>query len=186
MANSTANTNPNPQPTLRRRRKAPNFEASPDLTPMIDCTFQLIIFFMLTAQMASQQAKLILPGPTESQAVKPSEGSTRYDGLVINIPNAFEDKATGRTDSPQTAGRPTHILVAGLPPMTVSNHGLIQRVIRDRMATARHNGISTDRYFVELRVDKDIHWRYVQPLMQIASDAGISKIVFTARTTTTQ
>jgi biopolymer transport protein ExbD len=40
-----------------------------NMTPMIDCTFQLIIFFILTAQIASEEvAKVAVPEPHHSMA----------------------------------------------------------------------------------------------------------------------
>lgn len=183
MANSIATTNQNPQLNPRRKRRGLNCGVKPDLTPMIDCVFQLIIFFMLTAQMASQQTKMILPGPTDSQAVTTVDSG--FSSLVINMPNSFGE-IDHREDSPMQAGRPTHIVIAGLPPITVSNHALIKKIIRDRMATSRRNGMLPENYFVEFRVDKDIHWRYVKPLMQVASEAGAAKVVFTALTQTTE
>jgi biopolymer transport protein ExbD len=52
----------------------PVFSPDPDLTPMIDCTFQLCIFFLLTLNFsADEQSELIrLPA---SEIAKPSEGA---------------------------------------------------------------------------------------------------------------
>ncbi len=190
MSQSQANTKPFPHPTeeaptRRRGRRVPSNGMSPDLTPMIDCVFQLIIFFMLTAQMASEQAKLMLPGPKESVATSKVE-TAEFSGLVINMPNIFGDDPDRRIESPQLAGRPARIQIAGIGPLTVSSHERIKTIIRDRLATARQSGISAENYAIELRVDKDIHWSYVKPLMQAASEAGAVRMVFTARTKTTK
>ena len=63
-----------------------------NLTPMIDCTFQLIIFFIISAQMTSEAAKLLPPKPVSSMAMeaikgtvstKSGKGSVTSGGKVI-------------------------------------------------------------------------------------------------------
>ena len=171
----------------KKRRRIEPGAASPDMTPMIDCVFQLIIFFMLTAQMASDQAKLILPTPTNSQALisledtKDGDKSSKlFEALVINVPNALGENPEDRVGvGDGVTGRPKCIVVNG-EEVTISNHEKIKIIIKDWMGRIKARGIPADKYFVEFRVDKDIHWRYVQPLMQVASEAGASKVVFTA------
>ena len=49
-----------------------------NLTPMIDCTFQLIIFFILSTQLANRDLeKILLHRPVESQAHSDEEFVTR-------------------------------------------------------------------------------------------------------------
>ena len=169
----------------KKRQRIEPGAPTPDMTPMIDCVFQLIIFFMLTAQMASDQAKLILPTPTKSQALISLEdpddkGKRVFEALVINVPNALGDDPKKRVGKGAgVTGRPRCIVVNG-EEVTISNHEKIKIIIKDWMRRVKAQGLSADQYFVEFRVDKDIHWRYVQPLMQVASEAGASKVVFTA------
>ncbi|MBT7171008.1 MAG: hypothetical protein HN909_04480, partial [Phycisphaerales bacterium] len=75
----------------KKQRRIEPGATEPDLTPMIDCVFQLIIFFMLTAQMASDQAKLILPKPKNTIArinkkVGTDNVEKNFKGMVINVP----------------------------------------------------------------------------------------------------
>ena len=42
-----------PSSSVIRRKRAPSEEAEIDMTPMIDVTFQLLIFFMLTNSLAN-------------------------------------------------------------------------------------------------------------------------------------
>jgi len=52
-----------------------------DMTPMIDIVFQLLIFFLVTAQMAEQsRAKLDLPKEQGEQSV-----DREFAGLTINV-----------------------------------------------------------------------------------------------------
>jgi biopolymer transport protein ExbD len=170
----------------KKRQRVESGAVSPDMTPMIDCVFQLIIFFMLTAQMASEQSKLILPTPHKTQAViNVGKGGDKvekeFKGLVINVPNALGDDPKKREGKGAgVLGRPKHIFITGVGEITISNHDKIKVIIQDRMKAAAARGTPPGKFFVELRVDKDIHWRYVQPLMMVASEAGASKVVFTA------
>ncbi|HNX27429.1 MAG TPA: biopolymer transporter ExbD, partial [Phycisphaerae bacterium] len=72
-----------------------------NLTPMIDCTFQLIIFFILTAQMASQElAKVSLPEPVKSMAIgadpdKPDQ-PTNLNNVTVNVVNKYGDSDDNR------------------------------------------------------------------------------------------
>jgi biopolymer transport protein ExbD len=57
-----------------RYKSRQSFSSDPDMTPMIDCTFQLVIFFLLTLNFSSdeQSERIHLPG---SELAKPSEGA---------------------------------------------------------------------------------------------------------------
>jgi biopolymer transport protein ExbD len=70
-----------------RFRSPPRRLAEPDMTPMIDVTFLLLIFFLVTAQMAAQARKGVqLPvEPGESRLESAASGLVvvvQADGLV--------------------------------------------------------------------------------------------------------
>ncbi|MEK7308051.1 MAG: biopolymer transporter ExbD, partial [Nitrospirota bacterium] len=53
-----------------------------DMTPMIDCVFQLIIFFMLATDMSQRELEaLIPPKAPEAQSIPPED----TDRLILNI-----------------------------------------------------------------------------------------------------
>ena len=64
-----------------------------DMTPMIDCTFQLIIFFMLVNDMARTQREPVAL-PAASQAMK--ERSEDPSVLVLNVMKDGTIRAGGR------------------------------------------------------------------------------------------
>ncbi len=66
---------------ITRRRMKPD-EASFQLTPMIDMTFLLLIFFMVTTKMSKEKVKMDVSLPTASAAVLPEDLSNRD---IINI-----------------------------------------------------------------------------------------------------
>ncbi len=50
------------------------FVSDPDMTPMIDCTFQLVIFFLLTLNFSSDEQSELIHLPT-SEIAKPAAGA---------------------------------------------------------------------------------------------------------------
>lgn len=66
---------------IPRRRRHPD-EPSFQMTPMIDMTFLLLIFFMVTTKMSKEQVKLDVELPTASAAIQPEDLSNRD---IINI-----------------------------------------------------------------------------------------------------
>jgi biopolymer transport protein ExbD len=64
---------------LRRR---PPDDAKIQMTPMIDMTFLLLVFFMVTSKITKEQKKLEITLPTARTAVQPDDISGRD---IINI-----------------------------------------------------------------------------------------------------
>ncbi|HLF92489.1 MAG TPA: biopolymer transporter ExbD [Planctomycetota bacterium] len=75
----------------RRRGRPPEVEQDGfDMTPMIDCTFQLIIFFILVTDMSRVQTEaMTLP---TARGVDPKEA-----GLVVNVMPDGKIRIDGRT-----------------------------------------------------------------------------------------
>ena len=66
----------------RRRRKRTEDEVGFQLAPMIDMTFLLLIFFMLTSTVTNQKVKQDVKVPIAPSAVIPKDAANR---LLINI-----------------------------------------------------------------------------------------------------
>ena len=63
-----------------------------DMTPMIDCVFQLLIFFMLATDMSQKELEALIPPTAKfAEEVKTEQVSTR---LVANIVHEGLDKIT--------------------------------------------------------------------------------------------
>ena len=60
-----------------RRRKPAQDEIGFNITPMIDMTFLLLIFFMVTSKMTKEQKKMDIRLPLASSAVMPDDISNR-------------------------------------------------------------------------------------------------------------
>lgn len=57
-----------------RYKSYQSYVSDPDMTPMIDCTFQLIIFFLLTLNFSSDEQSELIRLPA-SEIAKPAEGN---------------------------------------------------------------------------------------------------------------
>jgi biopolymer transport protein ExbD len=71
---------------LLRRRKRPLEEAEMDITPMIDCTFLLLIFFLVTSRMRAQ-LPLELPKARHGAVV------SERDSVILTVIKGTTDAA---------------------------------------------------------------------------------------------
>ena len=69
---------------MKRARRAQD-EVTFQITPMIDMTFLLLIFFMVTSKLSKEQIKLYIDLPVAASAVIPVDLSNRD---IINIDGA--------------------------------------------------------------------------------------------------
>ena len=67
---------------MSRRRKVPHDEVGFNITPMIDMTFLLLIFFMVTTKITNEQVKKDIALPTAISAKQAEDLSNRD---VINL-----------------------------------------------------------------------------------------------------
>lgn len=79
---------------FRRRARPPGLEPERfDMTPLIDCTFQLIVFFMLVTDMSARQNEE-LTLPAASRLVETEEPE-----IVVNVLADRRVRVSGRTYS---------------------------------------------------------------------------------------
>ncbi len=148
-----------------------------NMTPMIDCTFQLIIFFILTTQMANDElAPLKVPTPHQSIAM--SEETGRTNRVIINIVNSYGSQTDDR--NPIQASVAEHYRIGAGEPVDVGDIEALKDRIRQRREAAIEQGLKPEDFFVEIRCDKDIAYAYVEPVLLAASDLKITKMNVTA------
>jgi biopolymer transport protein ExbD len=131
-----------------RRRKLPP-ELEPEgfsMTPMIDIVFQLLMFFMIATDMASQQVEaLTLPGATRAVLSPPTEpelvlnvmpdGRIRIGGRTFSD-KALEDLFATRSQRPRDQNAPVVLRADRSTPfehlqkilMIASTHGQVTRI----------------------------------------------------------
>lgn len=144
-----------------------------NMTPMIDCVFQLILFFLLASQVASQDLPAMeLHRPHRSQAQKPEDVRFPYK-VVVNVLSAREEN----NPDPVKAGKAKLYLVGG-EKVAPNKIQLLERKLKKRWRETddRHK----KDFFIEIRADKDVHFVDVVPVMETAAKVGIVKMNITA------
>lgn len=149
---------------------------------MIDCTFQLIIFFILTAQMASQDlAKLVVHKPNESMALsaetKQGMKVNKPNQVTVNIVNEYGDRKDNR--DPGISAQPICYKI-GSKTIEIGDVDTLLDIFRQRKVHAEQAGYKAGDFYLEIRADKDVEFAGVEPVMLAAAEAGISKMSITA------
>lgn len=154
-----------------------------NMTPMIDVTFQLIIFFILAGSMASAElAQLIVPELHKSQAQKPEDMPTNR--VIVNIVS-FGKIDTKEKDPAASQAKEIQI---GTKKFLPNQRDLI--VAEMKTARARYRDQAPpkekDTFFIEIRADYRVAYSEVHPVMEAAAEAEISKMNITAMLATGQ
>lgn len=135
-----------------RRVVLPNsLSVSPNMTPMIDVIFNLIIFFLCVSQFqkAESDASIDLPRATSKDAVVPAREET--PPLVLNL---LADE---------------RVLVAGRPVAVAELWELLRR--RQRL-------VAPAALEVWIRADRHVAYQAVEPVLLQCAKAGIWKVAF--------
>jgi biopolymer transport protein ExbD len=145
-------------------------DVSFNATPLIDCTFQLIIFFILTSQKASGSlATLLLPRPRASQATM-SENREVHP-LIINVVSAQD--AEGPTGADRAAQAAAYEI--GDRRVEVGDVEALTDVLRSRQRETGDRELA-----LEIRADRRVQFGHVQPVMDAAAAVGITQVNLTA------
>jgi len=123
-----------------------------DMTPMIDCTFQLVIFFLLTLNFSTAEQSELVHLP-KSELAKPPE-------KAVEIPIVLQMTSSGT------------VLFNGdfMPPEELQTP---LRRERDAIETKRNQTV-TDATVI-IRADKDTPTGQVQEVIQICQKVGFEK-----------
>jgi biopolymer transport protein ExbD len=70
---------------LRQRRKEDVQEYEMDMTPMVDVTFLLLIFFMITAAFALQKSLQVPPVDSDQTAATQTVDDLEKDSIVVRV-----------------------------------------------------------------------------------------------------
>lgn len=147
---------------MARKVSEPDNPESMNMTPMIDVTFQLIIFFMLVSDMTQQQIER-LELPSATKAVKEKYADEKM--LVLNIKKDGTVWLQGKkifTPPPQGKGQKYDS--KKLEDLFISRRQ--QPIYQD---PANENFVN---YPLLLRCDRSSSWEWVQLVMMIASQEG--------------
>jgi len=146
------------------RRREASGTVSFNMTPMIDCTFQLIIFFVLGGQIASSTlASVELHRPRESQAV-PTERLTE-PRAIVSVLAAGDAAAPGAARCYEIDGR--------MVPIGDADQ------LADILAV-RKTAVGGEEFCVEIRADHRVAYGQIEPIIDAARRCGISELNMTA------
>jgi biopolymer transport protein ExbD len=157
---------------MGRRAKGVAADASDvalNMTPMIDCVFQLLIFFMVCTDLSQKEIEqILLPNAEKSIEDKGDEEEKR---VIINIAKA-KDYATTKDISIKVKG--TEYNLEQLKEILFTN----AEIKRDEEDPNRPSEI-----YVLIRCDEEIRWREVQWVMQACADPAVRiyKLQFATR-----
>ena len=146
---------------MRRTRREQLEQPKPDLTPMIDIVFNLIVFFLVVSELSNLQVEPISLAKADQAQPPPERGA----GITLNVLEdgavslrgasymrsdprlgaALEIEALGHPREPSQAGEP--------PPSTLR---------------------------VNLRVDREARFGAVQEVLERCIDQGLYKTTFAA------
>ncbi len=132
--------------------------SDPDMTPMIDCTFQLVVFFLLTLNFSSdEQSELIrLPG---SEIAKPVEGN-------LETPITVQILSSGM------------VLFGGDQMEASALRGPLQRE-RENIKAVLHRNMKNAT--IVLRADRDVPAGKVQEVIHVCQETDFEKFVLRAK-----
>lgn len=154
---------------MARTRKTGAADISFNMTPMIDCVFQLLIFFMLTTQMASADfVNMKLPKPKPSQARKPAEENK----VVVNVVPYTKDEI--KKDSTRK-GMAKEYKLGSLVIATNNMEKLVNELRNTQKASQKPK-----EFVVELRADQSIRYDQIEPALQAMQQAKLEKMYITA------
>lgn len=147
-----------------------------NMTPMIDVTFQLIMFFILVGQVSNEAlAKMELSRPPVSQAISQENTIVSYK-IIVNVVSMI---AAGEdTIDHYKAGKVKFYMISG---ETIEPHEYTRLV--DTIKKARNSYTKKEerkKFFVEVRADRRVHFSGVEAVLQAAVDAGVDKMNITA------
>jgi biopolymer transport protein ExbD len=142
-------------------------KAEPNLVPLLDLVFQLIMFFMVCVNFVSQQVNEDIKLPV-AQSARPMD-KAEVDVLFLNVDQAGKLVVPGR-DQPLTT----------LPQMRV----YLRQVYADAKRAAQEKGDKNGRVktAVVIRADKRTTYVKIFELLQLCKDVGYQRLQLRALT----
>lgn len=144
-------------------KKREDVNAPMDMTPMIDCVFLLIIFFMCVTEMAQIEVEQ-LTLPKANMAVE--DEKVPKDRQVINVTYSIVGDEVL-----------SNIIIRKVP---YNNQDELVRFLKSRAEEAGRNEKGVSRLTVKIRADGKVAYQQVQRVMVACMKAGISNISFGA------
>ena len=161
------------------RRKSVGDTLELPITPMIDCMFQLFLFFLLTASLVGMELpKLALHTPKEPVAPGVAADREQLSHVTVNILTRYGDSVKDR--DARDAGQAAHYQVGvdAIDAKRPDAMDALTTLLKSRKTQAESRGAAD--FWVEIRADKDVRYGDIEPVMQAAAEAGIVRMSLTA------
>lgn len=143
--------------------------AEPDMTPMIDCTFQLITFFMIVTNFEQTKADERVKLPADQMAKPPA--LVKKDELVLNIGFRRDGKGNKTDALPYVFWNGTEVRVEEMKPN-------FER--EAKLTSAKHGKDKIRDTTITIRADSDTPTGLVQEAIKLAQESGYEKFTFKA------
>jgi len=144
-------------------------------TPLVDVTFNLILYFVLTSTLSGAAlARIQLPHPEGSVAVEREKATTNR--IVISVVSASDDPNDNSANA--TAGKQYEI--DGEPIKLGDQARLVARIKAKRDEAAKLTKAKPEDFYVEIRADRRIVYNDVAPILLAAVEAKIANMNITA------
>jgi len=134
------------------------YKCEPNLTPMIDCTFQLVVFFLLTLNFSSDEQSELIRLPS-SELAKPVEGA-------VETPITVQVLASGK------------VLFGG---DVLTSEELRGPLRREREAIRSVLGRKLKNATIIIRADRDVPTGKVQEIIKICQEAEFERFSLRAK-----
>ncbi len=159
-------------PMIPRKTRGQAGEVSINLTPMIDATFQLIIFFILTTTFVKAElAHVSIPDPLKPN-VPAEEGQAEKPGTIL-LQAVSKEPVPDNPDGWGDAARAAQLdyFQVGSRKFTTQTFQELVKEIQRRKEQEKQQG--AEEFRVEIRADRRLKASFVELLMKAAAAAGI-------------
>lgn len=155
-------------------------DVSFNYVPLIDVTFNLIIFFVLTSEISNANlARVIVAEPTQSVAAKRETVTNNF--IIINVVSQAADK---KDANPVFAAKAAAYEVDGKK-VELNDTSKLADAIKKAKAKYENPPAGTIKptgeFSVEIRADHRLNYDDVRPVMLAIAEADVKKMNITAR-----
>lgn len=156
-------------------RSRGSFETKMDMTPLIDCVFLLIMFFILTTQITVELEEVTLPFALEGKKPPPEGDLT----VILNVrlaKNAPPEERAGEIVYKGQAYTDVKALTKELKAEV-----FYDKTVRGREPERGPEGQELSQLEILIRADKDVRAEYLEKIFRACFNAGIYKIKLTSQ-----
>ena len=165
----------------KNARAEEEIKAEADPSPMIDCCFLLLMFFIVNAAQitVSKDPSVNMPNAVSASDMKDAKGC-----IVVNV-FADHDKVAAKEKFDKTYGNPG--VVWGVSDENLKPRGFtrsetqaLSDFIKAQRELMESNGIKPEMIRLYLRGDANAPWERSSAVIAEAAKAGVSNVVFGA------